>query len=114
MLALIRCLMVIALAAVAVAPPHMHAAAADLHHGVQAGHAHAEDDHGPSDHGQHGRHDASACCPSLSAQCGAVAVMTAGDWTAAELTQVGISRGGEQRDRADGLPPDFEPPPPRA
>lgn len=116
MLVLIRLLVVIALTAVAVAPPHVHASAAG--HGVDLAHGHAEH------HGAHGHdatgdeeqsgHEAGACCASLSAQCGTAAVVAVADWTAAELALVGVLRDSTMHARADSLLPDFEPPPPRA
>lgn len=109
---MLRVLMVIALAVLAVMPPHVHAAPAAVHHGISADHAHA---HGPDQGETPDRHrqDLATCCASISLQCGSPALAGDGHWTPIARLPVDIEQGREQRACASGSVPEFEPPPPR-
>lgn len=112
MMVLLRALLMIALAVVTAAPPHVHAAATDLHHAVAADHGH---EHGPERHdsGGDGYSGSKQCCASLSVQCGGPALAQIGHWAPAELRSAELRQVHERHARFRTALPEFEPPPPR-
>src|SRR5690606_28098836 len=97
MLAMLRILLMIALAVVTVAPHHVHAAPAAAHHALPSGHAHQHgtEQHQDADH-QHEHSGSMSCCASLSVQCGGAALAEVSQWTPAER------RLADARNRHDG------------
>ena len=118
MLIVIRVLLMLALAVIAVAPQHPHAAPVAGNHAVSGSHAHH---HGTKQEGTE-RHEGSghehpgsmSCCPSLSMQCGGAALALDSHWSLANTKFVEARARPETGAGTAGALLEFEPPPPRS
>lgn len=114
MFALLRVLLMIALAVVTVSTAqHGHAAEQPQVDAVHAAHSgHANDVGDGQERGDD--HRSMVCCPSVSIHCGAGAVLNAPVWTSVERTLLALSRSPRDKSAPVDILPEFEPPPPRA
>ena len=111
MMLLIRALVVIALAVLAVTPPHVHGASPEVDHGFAANHHHHGPEHdGAQDHDDPGTQ---VCCASVSLHCGSPALAGESGWTPAEPLPIEVNQKLDFCVRAASSLPEFEPPPPR-
>jgi hypothetical protein len=116
MLGVLRVLLIIALAVVAVSTAqHAHADRQLAAHAAQPGHAHDGHERGHERGHEHGSgHEPATCCPSLSLHCGTGAVLCEETWRPAEPLTLAISQSPQDRLDMDATFPEFEPPPPRS
>ena len=111
MMLLIRALVVIALAVLAVTPAHVHGASPEVDQGLAANRHHHDSEHdGNQDH-EHP--ETQVCCASVSLHCGSPALAGESGWAQAELLPIEVDRKLNYGVRAASSLPEFEPPPPR-
>jgi hypothetical protein len=108
--ALLRILLMIALAVVTVSTAQHVDASQPEAHAAHSGHAH----HGSEPHEHGSDHDPTTCCPSLSLHCGAGAVLCGEMWSPVEPLPLAVSRSVRDRSEMAATSPEFEPPPPRS
>ena len=109
MVMLVRILVLLALALVAVTPTHAYWAPAAEHH-ARAGHTHAGQ---PSEEPAQEHDESKLCCASVAMQCGSAALAADGRWSPAEPLSIDVARVREPQTSSEAPLPDFEPPPPR-
>jgi hypothetical protein len=108
--ALLRILLMVALAVVTVSTAQHLDASQPGAHAAHSGHAH----HGSEPHDPGSDHDPMTCCPSVSIHCGAGAVLCGEAWSPVERLTLAISPSLQDRAERVATIPEFEPPPPRS